>query len=110
MRDLDSSVAGSPPGVAGLTRAGLAELGRQLHVLRISLDGAELSTDQLADMERLAVAEIAADRGLARTVDAQLAAVGSWTITAATAADARLVVAAISERLRRTRTPRTPAV
>jgi cation diffusion facilitator family transporter len=73
----------------------LLELARELHIVRISLDEMVLTTAQRADMESLAMAEVAADEGYPDVVASHLADVGGWTIGAATDVNASVAASAI---------------
>jgi hypothetical protein len=82
-------------GAARFARIDLMELARQLHILRVSLDGTILTSAQTADMEVLVIAQVEAERGHRGVARSRLATVGDWVEGAAAEVHAALVIAAI---------------
>ena len=82
-------------GAAAFAAIDLMELARQLHILRVSLDGTVLTAARTADMEILVIAQVEAERGHRDVVRSRLATVGDWVDGAADEVHAGLVITAI---------------
>jgi hypothetical protein len=92
----NNQIARSSGAPDAISPTDMRELARQLHILRVSLDGTLLTDSQQADMESLVMAQVAAEEGHGPAISPHLASVGPWAIKAAIDVNVMMAAAAIS--------------